>query len=94
MLCGWQVVWAQEEPQNQGAWHHVDPRIETALRETENHVAAAPTYAGRPATASTATGHKYAHIDELHSLLADALLPKGMPAEKEKVEGGFPKWRK
>ena len=25
-----EVVWAQEEPQNQGYWAHVEPRIERA----------------------------------------------------------------
>lgn len=51
-----QVLWCQEEPQNQGSWHHVDPRIETALRETVHHAGSRPKYAGRPPTASTATG--------------------------------------
>ena len=28
-----EVVWAQEEPQNQGYWAHVEPRIERRLGE-------------------------------------------------------------
>jgi 2-oxoglutarate dehydrogenase E1 component len=87
-----EIVWSQEEPQNQGAWHHVDPRIETSLRASSHHATSRPQYAGRPPTASTATGHKYSHIAELHSLLADALLTGDKEVVVDRVEGGFPVW--
>jgi hypothetical protein len=29
-----EIVWAQEEPMNMGAWTYVQPRIETALKAT------------------------------------------------------------
>jgi len=88
-----QVLWCQEEPQNQGSWHHVDPRIETALRETVHHAGSRPKYAGRPPTASTATGHKYGHVAELHRFLQEALLSHDWAgAATESVVGGFPIW--
>lgn len=30
-----EIVWCQEESFNSGAWAHVEPRLETALRETK-----------------------------------------------------------
>ena len=30
-----EIVWAQEEPKNQGPWGYVRPRIETSLREID-----------------------------------------------------------
>ena len=28
-----EVIWVQEEPENQGAWRYVKPRLDTAMRE-------------------------------------------------------------
>jgi len=42
-------IWAQEEPQNMGAWQFVKHRLETVT-------GVAPTYVGRRASASPATG--------------------------------------
>jgi 2-oxoglutarate dehydrogenase E1 component len=69
---GADVVWCQEEPENQGGWHFMDRRIEDAA------VAAGtkgkrPIYAGRPAAASPATGLAKRHNAEQAKLLADAL---------------------
>lgn len=30
-----EIVWCQEESFNSGAWQHVEPRLETAIRETQ-----------------------------------------------------------
>merc|ERR1711998_575954 len=30
------IVWAQEEPKNMGAWFYTKPRIETALNKSDN----------------------------------------------------------
>ena len=32
-----EIVWAQEEPLNMGAWTYVEPRIESALRLTSKN---------------------------------------------------------
>ena len=50
-----EIVWCQEEPKNMGAWSFIEPNIEWVLERIEaKH--ARPRYAGRPASASTATG--------------------------------------
>ncbi len=61
-----EVVWAQEEPKNAGAWSFVAPFIETAL-------ARRPIYAGRAAAAATATGLLKRHNAEQAKLVAEAL---------------------
>ena len=50
-----EIVWCQEEPRNMGGWLFVEPYLEWVL----NQIGAkhrAPRYAGRPASAATATG--------------------------------------
>eukprot|EP00744_Colponema_vietnamica_P000754 GILI01001312.1.p1 GENE.GILI01001312.1~~GILI01001312.1.p1 ORF type:complete len:813 (+),score=284.09 GILI01001312.1:272-2440(+) len=69
-----EIVWAQEEPGNMGAWTYVQPRIETATRDIGARRAA---YAGRPWAASPATGWGASqHNAELNKLLEDALVYK------------------
>jgi len=67
-----EVVWAQEEPQNQGYWAHVEPRIERRLKEA-GLKPQRPVYAGRPAAASPATGLAKRHAAEQAALIAEAL---------------------
>ena len=67
-----EVVWCQEEPANMGAWTFVQPGIERAL----DFIGAQhrrPRYAGRPASAATATGLMSKHQKELKAFLEDAL---------------------
>ncbi len=66
------VVWCQEEPENQGAWHFVDRRIEAVLSEI-GHTAARPQYVGRVAAASPATGYAKRHEKEQHALVEAAI---------------------
>ncbi len=66
------IVWCQEEPKNMGGWYFMEPNIEWVL----NHIKAKsrrPRYAGRSATASTATGLISKHLAELNAFLDDAL---------------------
>jgi 2-oxoglutarate dehydrogenase E1 component len=67
-----EVVWAQEEPQNQGYWTHVEPRIERRLNEA-GLKPKRPVYAGRAPAASPATGLARRHAAEQAALIADAL---------------------
>ncbi|HEV2865029.1 MAG TPA: 2-oxoglutarate dehydrogenase E1 component, partial [Allosphingosinicella sp.] len=67
-----EVVWAQEEPQNQGYWAHVEPRIERRLAEA-GLKPKRPVYAGRVAAASPATGLAKRHAAEQSALIAEAL---------------------
>lgn len=67
-----EIVWCQEEPQNMGAWFFVNPYIERALKSTgTKHLR--PAYAGRKASASTATGLMSRHLAELEAFLKAAL---------------------
>ncbi|MCY1174677.1 2-oxoglutarate dehydrogenase E1 component [compost metagenome] len=66
------VVWAQEEPKNNGAWSFVDPFIEECLVEAGVRSTRAR-YAGRAASASPATGLMKRHQTEQAALVADAL---------------------
>ncbi|MBX9857975.1 MAG: 2-oxoglutarate dehydrogenase E1 component [Sphingomonas sp.] len=66
------VVWAQEEPKNNGAWSFVEPFIEECLVEAGGAVQR-PRYAGRAAAASPATGLMKRHQMEQAALVADAL---------------------
>jgi 2-oxoglutarate dehydrogenase E1 component len=67
-----QVIWAQEEPRNQGYWAHVAPRIERRLGEA-GLKPKRPFYSGRDAAASPATGLAKRHAAEQAALIADAL---------------------
>jgi 2-oxoglutarate dehydrogenase E1 component len=67
-----EVVWAQEEPKNNGGWSFVEPFIEACLVEAGGKVQR-PRYAGRAASASPATGLMKRHQLEQAALVADAL---------------------
>jgi 2-oxoglutarate dehydrogenase E1 component len=67
-----ELVWAQEEPKNQGYWTHVEPRIERRLGEA-GLKPKRPIYAGREPAASPATGLAKRHAAEQAALIADAL---------------------
>jgi 2-oxoglutarate dehydrogenase E1 component len=66
------VVWAQEEPKNNGAWSFVEPLIEDCLSAAKVKPKR-PRYAGRKASASPATGLAKRHQAEQAALVADAL---------------------
>ncbi len=67
-----EVVWAQEEPRNNGAWFFVNELIEEALTDAGKK-GMRPRYAGRAAAASPATGLMSRHQTEQSALVADAL---------------------
>jgi len=67
-----EVVWAQEEPQNQGYWAHVEPRLERRLNEA-GLKPKRPIYVGRQAAASPATGLARRHAAEQAAVIAEAL---------------------
>jgi 2-oxoglutarate dehydrogenase E1 component len=67
-----EVVWAQEESKNGGAWFFAEPLIEQCLVEAQ-HGGKRPIYAGRSASASPATGLAKRHAAEQAALIADAL---------------------
>ncbi|MCZ6860846.1 MAG: 2-oxoglutarate dehydrogenase E1 component [Alphaproteobacteria bacterium] len=67
-----QIVWCQEEPQNMGGWTYVDRPIEAVLGNI-GHQVKRPVYAGRPASASPATGLHRRHVTEQNALVKQAL---------------------
>jgi len=67
-----EVVWCQEEPENMGAWHFIDRRIEKALAGL-NVKATRPIYIGRAEAASPATGSLRTHLKEQADLVDRAL---------------------
>jgi 2-oxoglutarate dehydrogenase E1 component len=64
-----EVVWCQEEPQNQGAWYQIQHHLRFCLqpKQTLN-------YAGRLRSPSPAAGHLAEHVAEQTALVADALV--------------------
>ena len=67
-----EFVWCQEEPYNMGAWSFAQPNIERVL-EFVGATSPRPRYAGRPPSASTATGLMSKHLKELKTFLKEAL---------------------
>jgi 2-oxoglutarate dehydrogenase E1 component len=67
-----EVVWCQEEPENMGAWHFLDRRIERVL-SCIRHKAGRPVYVGRVEAASPATGLAKVHAAEQARLVREAL---------------------
>jgi multifunctional 2-oxoglutarate metabolism enzyme len=66
-----ELVWAQEEPKNMGAWAFVEARLEGLLPPCER-----PIYVGRAASASPATGSYSIHQAEQTALVEEALTPR------------------
>ena len=66
-----ELVWCQEEPQNQGAWTFVSTRIQDVMSKAG--VKSALRYVGRPEYASTAAGLMKQHLAELAAFLDTAL---------------------
>lgn len=66
------VVWAQEEPKNQGAWMFARHYIEESLEEAGVRTDRAE-YAGREPSASPATGLAKRHKEQQEALVAAAL---------------------
>jgi len=57
-----EIIWCQEEPQNQGAWYQI------------RHHGQKLGYAGRARSPSPAVGHFNDHLAEQKQLVADALV--------------------
>jgi 2-oxoglutarate dehydrogenase E1 component len=61
------IVWCQDEPQNQGAWFFVQHYIHENMSEGQRLG-----YAGRPASASPAVGYAHLHQEQQKALLEQA----------------------
>jgi 2-oxoglutarate dehydrogenase E1 component len=66
-----ELVWAQEEPLNMGAYRSIRHRLEDALKEGGRFVRLS--YVGRPWRASPSEGYPTAHLLEQDRIVRDAL---------------------
>ncbi len=64
-----EVVWAQEEPRNMGAWRFVSEQFRPLLEPTRRELR----YVGRPESASPATGSLKRHQEEQAEIAREAL---------------------
>jgi multifunctional 2-oxoglutarate metabolism enzyme len=62
------IIWAQEEPENMGAWRFLQPQLLNLLKKEQGL-----TYIGRPASAATATGSLKVHQIEQRRIIESAL---------------------
>ena len=62
------VVWAQEEPGNQGAWHRIQHYLVRHMRPDQTL-----SYAGRASSASPAVGYMQLHLEQQKALVDAAL---------------------
>jgi 2-oxoglutarate dehydrogenase E1 component len=66
-----EVVWCQEEPQNQGAWYRLNSYLRADIDASK-----VLAYAGRPVSASPAVGYAAKHNAEQKQLIEDAFAAK------------------
>ncbi|MEO5568737.1 MAG: 2-oxoglutarate dehydrogenase E1 component [Gemmatimonadaceae bacterium] len=76
-----EVVWAQEEPKNMGAWTYVQPRLRASIGTMPML-----RYIGRPERASVAEGHKSDHDRNQARIVAEVLTPA--PSRKHALRSG------
>jgi len=62
------IVWCQEEPQNQGAWYQIRHRLQEPLGDHQHLW-----YAGRPGAAAPASGIFKVHLQQQQALVEAAL---------------------
>jgi len=75
-----EVVWAQEEPKNMGAWTFVSPRLRAS---TGNQLTVR--YLGRPERASPAEGYHQAHMEEQARIVNEVLTVPQQTKRRAKV---------
>jgi 2-oxoglutarate dehydrogenase E1 component len=63
-----EVVWCQEEPQNQGAWYQIRHRLQEPLSDRQELF-----YAGRKGAAAPAAGYYQLHAQQQQALVGAAL---------------------
>ncbi len=68
-----EIVWCQEEPENQGAWYQIKHRLQSPLGDQH-----ALLYATRPGAATTAVGYHKLHVKQQNAVV-DAALTGGEP---------------
>jgi len=62
-----EVVWVQDEPQNQGPWFYIEHHLKEGMRDGQKLA-----YSGRPASASPAVGYYAKHYEQQKALIEGA----------------------
>jgi 2-oxoglutarate dehydrogenase E1 component len=63
-----EILWAQEEPKNQGAWYFIQHYLRRHMRPTQTL-----TFASRPSSSSPAVGYMEVHLAQQKALVNEAL---------------------
>ena len=66
-----EVIWVQDEPQNQGPWFYIQHHVYENMTEGQKLG-----YAGRAASASPAVGYLAKHQEQQKALIETAFAPK------------------
>jgi 2-oxoglutarate dehydrogenase E1 component len=75
-----QLIWCQEEPQNQGAWDQIKHRFAHLLPLNGRIY-----YVGRPASAAPAVGARAVHVEQQERLIDEALTGRINPSMNRRI---------
>jgi 2-oxoglutarate dehydrogenase E1 component len=75
-----QIIWCQEEPQNQGAWDLIKHRFHALIPDSSGVF-----FVGRYASAAPAMGHRSAHVEQQERLIDEALTGRINPAQNRRI---------
>ncbi len=75
-----EIIWCQEEPQNQGAWDQIKHRFHNLIQDGKR-----PYYVGRPGSAAPAVGHRAAHVEQQERLIDEALTGRFNPSMNKRI---------
>jgi 2-oxoglutarate dehydrogenase E1 component len=75
-----QVIWCQEEPQNQGAWDQIKHRFHSIVPESSGVY-----FVGRYSSAAPAVGHRAVHVEQQERLIDEALTGRINPVQNRRI---------
>jgi 2-oxoglutarate dehydrogenase E1 component len=75
-----QLIWCQEEAQNQGAWDQIKHRFHWLLEEDRRVY-----FVGRPPSAAPAVGHRHVHVEQQERLVDEALTGRINPKQNRRI---------
>ncbi|MFP4280014.1 MAG: 2-oxoglutarate dehydrogenase E1 component [Halochromatium sp.] len=75
-----EIIWCQEEPQNQGAWDQIKHRFHGLILSGKQAF-----YVGRAAAATPAVGHRSIHVAQQEQLIDEALTGRINPSMNRRI---------
>ena len=75
-----QLIWCQEEAQNQGAWDQIKHRFHSVIQDGKHTY-----YVGRPASAAPAVGSRQVHLQQQERLIDEALTGRINPNMNRRI---------